>query len=65
MSKTEKNVSIGDEVTYRDRYAENGFSNGKVISKLDYTILVLEIVENGLVRTKLVDESEIENILSK
>jgi len=65
MKKDQKNISIGDEITYRDRYASEGFSKGKIVGKLDHTILVVEIIDNGMVRNKLVDESEIESIVTK
>jgi len=60
MGKNENAISIGDEVRYRDRHAKDGFSIGKVINRIDHSILVIEILENGMIRNRLVDETEIE-----
>lgn len=59
MGKNENAISIGDEIKYRDRHAKDGFSIGKVINKIDHSILVIEIFENGMIRNKLIDEVDI------
>lgn len=59
MSKKEVIIAIGDEVRYSDRYVQGGYSNGKVVHRLDHSILVLEIMENGITKNKLVDETDI------
>jgi len=59
MAKKKPKAVIGDEITYKDPYSKDGFSSGKVINRLDQTILILEVIENGMIRHKLVDESQV------
>jgi hypothetical protein len=68
MSKPDydiKQIKVGDEVIYHDRYAEEGSSTWRVISKLDKTLIVIEKIEKGVTEKRMIDASDVERLIVK
>ena len=56
-------IHIGDEISYEDKYQSNKFPSWKVISKLDKSLLIIEITDKGFSEQRIIDIMEIENFV--
>jgi hypothetical protein len=60
---TIEDIHIGDEVIYKEKYRENGFPNWKVISKLDQSLIVIEINDGNIHEKRIIELTEITELI--
>ena len=57
-------ISIGDEITYKDKHKNDSYSIGRVISRLDDNIFI-EIKGNLFIETIIIDVADIVSLVVK
>jgi hypothetical protein len=64
MSKYKQSqIKIGDMIHYK--YSNNTFYTGRVVNKLDKTILMVERQKEGLTENKMIYVSDVHTVLDK
>jgi hypothetical protein len=67
MKKQKYNIEqihIGDELVYKEKYREGGFPNWKVISKLDESLIVIEMSKGDIKEKRIIELSDITELIS-
>jgi hypothetical protein len=64
---TIEQVNIDDEVVYENKYTASGTSAGKVIGKIDKSILLIAVKDTGkgYLETAMIDVSKIKVVTGK
>jgi hypothetical protein len=56
-------IRIGDEIIYRYKHKTSGYPNWKVVSKIDKSLLVIEIKKEGIDERRIIDIEDVKELV--